>query len=67
MTPGHLVRVTVTCDLCGHRTPLAPASYLEGEVFLVLCPGCEIPLTVIIAIPVERIAAPEWYTRLFDV
>ena len=59
------MRVTVTCEQCGHHTLLAPAAYVEGEVISLVCAGCETPLGVVIALPTEDIMEPEWYGYLW--
>jgi hypothetical protein len=66
MTPQPLVRVTVSCERCGHRTVLAPAAYVEGDVVSLVCAGCETPLGVVIALPVDEINEPEWYGYLWQ-
>ena len=64
MTGGRLVRVTVTCELCGHRTRLAPAPYVESEMISVVCPGCEAVLAVVVTVQVDMIAEPAWYAHI---
>lgn len=64
MTGGRLLRVTVTCERCGHDTRLAPAPYADSEMISVVCRGCEAVLAVVVTAPVETIAEPAWYAHI---
>ena len=66
MTGRRRVRITVTCELCGHQTLLAPTAYLESEMISIVCGGCEALLGVVVAVPSETIAEPAWYAHLGD-
>ncbi|HVS41988.1 MAG TPA: hypothetical protein VMU20_06915 [Candidatus Dormibacteraeota bacterium] len=64
MTGGRLLRVTVTCEVCGHRTVLAPLAYTEPEMISVVCCGCEAILAVVVTLPIETIPEPAWYAHV---
>jgi hypothetical protein len=57
------MRITITCEECGRRHPLAREAFEPGPIWVV-CHGCETPLQAVLSGEPEPVtaAAPELRT-----
>lgn len=63
-TQPAVVRVAVVCGLCGHRTLLRPAPYVDNQVVRLVCASCAWVLEAIVWVPHEGVEEPAWYRHL---